>query len=99
VDVTVTGPAGTSAISRPADQFEYTRKIAKESAGKEGLGKEAIRKETTALEKAALEQARPTLAAAAEETTGGTAAAFIEPSERPDVGAQLREDGSTAPEQ
>jgi len=101
VDVTVTVPAGTSAISRPADQFEYFRKPIKE--GKEGKetkeGKEAIRKETTALEKAALEQVRPTLAAAAEEMTGGTAAAFIEPSERPDVGAQLRDDGSTDPGQ
>jgi hypothetical protein len=101
VDVTVTVPAGTSAISRPADQFEYFRKPIKE--GKEGKetkeGKEAIRKETTALEKAALEQARPTLAAAAEEVTGGTAEAFIEPSERPDVGAQLRDDGSTDPGQ
>jgi hypothetical protein len=101
VDVTVTGPAGTSAINRPADQFEYFRKPIKE--GKEGKetkeGKEAIRKETTALEKAALEQARPVLAAAAEEMTGGTAEAFIEPSERPDVGAQLGEDGSTDPGQ
>jgi hypothetical protein len=95
VDVTVTGPTGTSAISRPADQFEY---VGKEAAAKE-TGKEAIRKETVKEAGKEIEFARPTLAAAAEEMTGGTAEAFIEPSERPDVGAQLRDDGSTDPGQ
>ena len=94
VDVTVTAPAGTSAISRPADQFTYLKKaiIVKE------IGKEAGTKETFALEKVT-ELARATPAVAAEEMTGGTAEAFIEPSERPDVGAQLRDDDATAPEQ
>jgi hypothetical protein len=96
VDVTVTTPVGTSAISRPADQFTYFRKVVvKEGAGKEGTGKEQF---TFELEKVT-DSPRANQAAAAEEMTGGTAEAFIEPSERPDVGAHLRDGDSTAPEQ
>jgi hypothetical protein len=91
VDVTVTTPAGTSAISRPADVFRYTRKPPKETFAKE---KEGVVKEQ-------LPERTPfaTPAVAAEEMPGGTAEAFIDPSERPDVGAHLRGDNASAPEQ
>ena len=98
VDVTVTIPAGTSAISRPADQFTYIRKVVIKESGKEGIGKEAISKETFALEKTT-DRALAAPAAVQEEMTGGTEEAFIEPSERPDVGAHLLDGDSTAPEQ
>jgi hypothetical protein len=77
VDVTVTTPAGTSAVSRPADQFRYVRKPPKENGGKDGPGKEQIAAEKVRID------VSPVAAQAPEELPGGHAEAFIEPGERP----------------
>jgi hypothetical protein len=100
IDVTVTTPGGTSAISRPADQFNYvTKPVAKENKeNKDDIGKEGTGKEHLAAEKVT-DLPRIVAAAAAEDMPGGTAEAFIDPSERPDVGAHLRDDDSDAAEQ
>jgi hypothetical protein len=76
VHVTVTTPAGTSPASA-ADEFTYIRKPPKET-GKDGPGKEQFHLDKVRVD---LPQAAP----AAGEDPGGHAAAFIDPSERPQV--------------
>jgi Family of unknown function (DUF6519)/IPT/TIG domain len=79
VNVTVTTPAGTSAIGT-ADEFTYFRKPIKEGVPQEGTGKESVAR----LDKVNLNpNEHPEIAQVADDTPGGHAEAFIEPAERP----------------